>query len=790
LTRRRAATLSTVLLIGLLGGVTLAVFVGARRNATTYHRLVNYVRPYDVLVNPDDGTSSKLDPVAVTRLPQVREATAFDGFSLVPTGVDPDQAPNTLSVALTSPEVMGGLWHPRVIAGRLPDPGRDDEALVDRQFLNAYHVHVGDTLHMKMYGPLRRGGPPVWASLPALRVTGLAFLSDEVSRDQVIDEARLILTPAFDARHHQAAAYFGVMAWLHHRDADVPAFRTLVQAMVPDEVVEFQTQRQTADTAERAIRPETVALVAFGVLAAVVTLVVAGPALARRVADGGDDNSTLAAIGLTRRTRLCGLLMEAVVIAAAGATLAAGAAAAASPLFPIGPAGNAEPFPGFDANVAWLAAGWGLVTVLLSAVTMWPAWRATRVHGTTPSRTPPLSWVVRTLARSGARPPAVVGVRMALEPGRDGRAVPLRSALFASIVTLSLLLAVIVFGAGLHRLLADPGSYGWTWDASVDLDAADPQLLPVVERYLNTVTTRPQVREASVLENTNVTIHGVDQPALGWRTIKGQLAPTLLAGRLPTGPDEMALGAQTMSVTRVHIGDVTEVRGVGGARPIRIVGEVVLPAIAKYSGADNAALGTGVLLNQAGTDAIAPAPDLQHLVVTLSPRSNAHAVMMGGHEDMEQAGYIHLTNVPQQPGEIIDLGHVRAVPLWLAFLFGAGAAAAIANLVGTAVIRRRRDLGLLKALGFERRQLSGLAAWYASTMATITTVVAVPLGLVAGRWAWRWLADSIGVSPVPAVPVWPFVLALPVAVLVATVVAVAPARRAARRSTAQALRSE
>jgi predicted lysophospholipase L1 biosynthesis ABC-type transport system permease subunit len=252
----------------------------------------------------------------------------------------------------------------------------------------------------------------------------------------------------------------------------------------------------------------------------------------------------------------------------------------------------------------------------------------------------------------------------------------------------------------------------------------------------------------------------------------------------------MALGSQTMTVTHVHIGDVVEVRGNVGARPIRMVGEVVLPAIAKYSGADNAALGTGVLLNQSATDAIAPAPDLQHLVVALSPRTNAHAVLMDGYEDMEQAGYIHLTDTPQRPGEIIDLGRVSAAPWWLAVLFGVGAAAAIANLVATTMVRRHRDLGLLKALGFERRQLSGLATCYASTIATITTIVALPVGLVVGRWAWRWLADSIGVSPSPAVPVLPFVLALPTAVVVATAVAVIPARRAARRTTARALRSE
>jgi ABC-type lipoprotein release transport system permease subunit len=81
-------------------------------------------------------------------------------------------------------------------------------------------------------------------------------------------------------------------------------------------------------------------------------------------------------------------------------------------------------------------------------------------------------------------------------------------------------------------------------------------------------------------------------------------------------------------------------------------------------------------------------------------------------------------------------------------------------------------------------------AWHATTIAVVTVVVAVPLGAVVGRVAWRFVAHTIGVSPVPASPVPLFLAILPLAVIVANVVAIVPARLAARTSIAATLRSE
>ncbi len=86
-------------------------------------------------------------------------------------------------------------------------------------------------------------------------------------------------------------------------------------------------------------------------------------------------------------------------------------------------------------------------------------------------------------------------------------------------------------------------------------------------------------------------------------------------------------------------------------------------------------------------------------------------------------------------------------------LSGLLALAALGTLVHTLVMsirRRRRDLAVLKTLGFVRRQVSATVAWQATTLAGIALVIGLPVGAVVGRWAWTIFANAIGVLPCPS----------------------------------------
>ena len=68
--------------------------------------------------------------------------------------------------------------------------------------------------------------------------------------------------------------------------------------------------------------------------------------------------------------------------------------------------------------------------------------------------------------------------------------------------------------------------------------------------------------------------------------------------------------------------------------------------------------------------------------------------------------------------------------------------------------RRRREMGLLKSLGFVRRQIALSVTWQTTTVAMIGIVLGVPLGIAAGRLGLGVPSrTNLGVVAVPVVAV-------------------------------------
>jgi predicted lysophospholipase L1 biosynthesis ABC-type transport system permease subunit len=145
---------------------------------------------------------------------------------------------------------------------------------------------------------------------------------------------------------------------------------------------------------------------------------------------------------------------------------------------------------------------------------------------------------------------------------------------------------------------------------------------------------------------------------------------------------------------------------------------------------------------------------------------------------------------PGLPRTIADFGGVDEMPLVLSSLLIAIAAGALAHTLVMTIRRRSRDLAILKTLGFDRRQVLATVAWQATTFAGLGVLVGLPLGVAAGRWAWNVLADELGVIPEPVMPVPLILLVVPGGILLANLVAVFPARIAAKTRSALVLRAE
>ena len=104
--------------------------------------------------------------------------------------------------------------------------------------------------------------------------------------------------------------------------------------------------------------------------------------------------------------------------------------------------------------------------------------------------------------------------------------------------------------------------------------------------------------------------------------------------------------------------------------------------------------------------------------------------------------------------------------------------------------RRRRELALLKTLGFTRRQLAATVAWQASAAVAVGVIVGVPLGVVVGRALWDRFAGALHVVPEPTVPALTIMLITVGALVLANIVAAIPGIQAARTRTALLFHAE
>jgi ABC-type lipoprotein release transport system permease subunit len=144
----------------------------------------------------------------------------------------------------------------------------------------------------------------------------------------------------------------------------------------------------------------------------------------------------------------------------------------------------------------------------------------------------------------------------------------------------------------------------------------------------------------------------------------------------------------------------------------------------------------------------------------------------------------------QRPAEIVNYRSMGTTPALLAAALAAGALSSLWLTLMASVRRRRRDLAVLKTLGFTRRQLAATVAWQSTAAVAAGTIVGLPVGIALGRYLWDLFARQIGVVPEPTVPATTALVVILGALATANLVAVLPARAAARTRAAALLRAE
>lgn len=790
--RRWPAWVAVVLLIGALGGIVLGTVAGARRTSTVYDRLAEAAEVWDVLVNPNEGAFSALDIDDVRALPQVTELGVVEGVGAALVGPEGELLEDPLVLAQADTDVLVEFARPHVLDGRLLDPNDPLSITISRDLAEQYGFAAGDQVQVAVastedliaWEEAGAQGPPPFEPRAA-RIDGITISHDDIVVDEGFDFATVYLSKAFADEHGLEPFFYGMAIRLQNGQADVPQLRESVQALVPDEEFEFQTAAITEEVVDRGTRPNIIALLALAAVVGLAGTVVAAQALATQLSSLRTDAASLAAIGLDRsQVRRAGTLRM-LLMAAAGTVTAVVIAIGLSPIFPVGAVRPAEIEPGIDVDPVVLAPG----SVVLFAGLLVASVLAVRRLGAAADRERDQVDLTDRIATVAPNPVVTAGLRAALASG-SRQPIGSWGAAAGLGVAVAAVAAALTFGAGLNRLVTHPVDYGWNWQVLIDLDIDDEG---APERYAAAASNVAGLSGYSRLSVDQVPVAGHRIPAVGIDYQIGDVGPTIVAGARPELANEVALGARTMRLLDVGIGDTIVAGPDASSRELTVVGQAVFAGLGTYPGADRTELGKGMLLpfDTIGGVGEGFAAGFQSLVLSAPDRVSLDGVIDDLLSQADPSGEpgAYVQHIPQRPADIRSLERVRATPAVVAGVLALLAGAALALVLLSGVRARRRELALLKTLGFDRRQLGATVAWQATATALIALLVGVPLGILLGRGAWGLLTTNLGVADHATLPASLALVVIGVLV-VANLVALVPARIAATTRAGITLRTE
>jgi ABC-type lipoprotein release transport system permease subunit len=809
-------------LIGVVGAMVVVLAAGARRTDTAHERFLTSARAYDLglatfcapNVQPfEEPTDLDGCREGVARLPAVADATVLTeveavvtdtkGRLLQPVNDDPCYSgPGEIGV-YTDPSGRFGrdINRQRIVAGRRADPSRADE--VELSAYTAERLGLGPGSELLIHLVDDCGAEFDLDDAIRVRVVGVQRSPGEVAPPSGLFLQTVGVTPAFvDAAGKRLMRGEYLVVRLKPG-----ATLAALQQQATDAgytAVDVVSRAENEAAISRAISPSATSLAVLALMIALAGVAVLGQLLVRHATTSATDDPMLAALGMSRQRRFALGMARACVIAGVAALVAVVAGVIASPLMPMGLARTVEPDPGLAVDGLVLALG-GLATfVFVVAVSALPVWRATAETTSavetraTPGRAP----LSTRIARAGLSPVAVSGARFALERGSGSSAVPVLSSFVGLAISIAAIVAALTFGSSLTHLQSSASLVGWNWDVIVPYPDAEADPDDVRARVRDALDEHPDVAEYAggimwpPLPQGRQVAAGPDRTELGgFGAFDGAapFGPSVIRGRKPSAADEILLGAETLSELGVKIGDEIDVFGQDGTwdepgaetrTRMRIVGTGVIP--------NSERIGRGMSVTVDGA-------------ALLNDQAREEAFFVRVHSGTDPATLVDAVrrNFPEVPAESIELyggentvdpalnlDQISAVPGLFAGLIGVMAAAVMVHVLSAATRARRRDLGVLRVLGFSRAQAMRAVVYQAVIYAAIALAIAIPVGIAFGRFAWHAYARNLYVVPESVTSLTTVAAVAAVTLAITVLVALPPGWLAARVRPAAALRVE
>jgi putative ABC transport system permease protein len=314
--------------------------------------------------------------------------------------------------------------------------------------------------------------------------------------------------------------------------------------------------------------------------------------------------------------------------------------------------------------------------------------------------------------------------------------------------------------------------------ALVDTIAAVPGAARVV----------PNLQGTAILAGKDgIAVRNGGAPTLGFAYLKDDPSFTLVTGRGPAKPTEVAVESSTLDRAKLQVGDRTRAVIGDEAREVTITGEVRFGSL---FGA------TAVLVDDTTAHQLfAPEGTVQSISVTAAPgtsqrtlRAAVAEVLPKNTEAVTGATVQSETETSVQKG----LGFFTTFLLVFAGIALFVGSFIIVNTFSMLVGQRARELALLRAIGATRAQVVCTVLGEAVVIGLVGSALGIGLGLLVAAGAKAAIRGFLGADIGSDLPVHATTIGLSVlvGVVVTVISAVLPARRASRLAPVAAMRGD
>ena len=548
-------------------------------------------------------------------------------------------------------------------------------------------------------------------------------------------------------------------------EAEVPAFSAGVEKLAGDANFDFIDNMDSTVTTQHAVDLETRMVWAVVIIGGLAMLALTVTLLARQAAAGARDWEVLRAVGMRRRQLVWVGAAQGAVVGLVAALLAGAIAIGLSPLFPVGRAHTLEPAPGVSVDAGIITIGVLAIMLVCVLASLSITWRMAVRRGS----------VCRRAAGRGAprlrRLPVTAAAGLSGVFDRGAARASIGTTMAGATAAVAAVCAAIVVTTSFTHLLSHPALYGQNWDFEIgEGGSTQPHEVKFLE-------SNPAV-SAFTQGATATTVHIDGEPTGLQAMTAGPVTPTVKSGRAPRAADEILLAPQTLASVHAHVGSWVVARAHHRTARLRVVGEGLLPPSTTNG------LGDGAAMTIAGLHVLAPDTFPSLFRVRTAPGISAAS----GLADLSRGPMVLFPSLP--PPEVSETARRRSLSYAIAAIAVTVAVVALAHSLLTSVRDRRRELAVLKTVGFVRSQLLMTVVWQAIVVAAVALVIGIPAGVAGGSWLWTRIAGEMGVLRVTEHPLPALLAVIPAVLLIAIATAIVPGRSAARIRAAQTLRAE